>query len=163
MKHVVLACAVLALAAPPALADTSTTIEVEPGRPLKGTHRAVVMKSPILALALSAGLPMAVAAPALTLKTLPAPLATGLVIGAPVLTCAGQLYAGDPMRGLANGLMGPVVTAAGWGVGLALGQPTNGMYWGFGLYTAWAALDAYVSADLNNKKALAQLGITDTP
>lgn len=160
MRALLFATALLVGTATPALADATTTIEYDPNAPFQ-PGRPVVLKSTPLAMALSVALPAVVAAPGLLFKN---PAATvGLAIGAPALSGMGQVYAGDPLRGLATGLMGPLVVAGGWGLGQALGQgagPNNGMWTALGVYLGYAAIDAYTTADLANKKALYRAGIT---
>jgi hypothetical protein len=159
LRTAVLALALVLAGAAPALADATTTIEYDPNAPFQ-PGRPVVLKSTPLAMALSVALPAVVAAPGFLFKN---PAATvGLAIAAPALSGMGQVYAGDPLRGLATGLMGPLVVAGGWGIGQALGQgagPNNGMWTAFGVYLGYAAIDAYTSADLANKKALHRAGI----
>jgi hypothetical protein len=160
LRAAVAALALLALAAGPALADPTTTIEYDPNAPFQ-PGRPVVLKSTPLAMALSLALPAAVAAPAFLFKNPGA--AVGLAIAAPALSGLGQVYGGDPLRGVATGLMGPVVVASGWGIGQLLGQgagPNNGMWTALGVYLGYAAIDAYTTADLANKKALQRAGIT---
>ncbi|MDB5097841.1 MAG: hypothetical protein JWM80_2262 [Cyanobacteria bacterium RYN_339] len=160
MKALTLALALVALAATPAFADSTTTIEYDPNAPFQ-PGRPVIFKSTSLAMALSVALPAAIVGTGLLLKD---PRVTvGLAIAGPVFSGLGQAYAGDPLRGVATGLMGPVVVAGGWGIGSLLGQgsgPNNGMWTALGVYSVYAALDAYTSADLANKKALNRAGIT---
>lgn len=162
-------------AATPALADDGPTrIEINPNEPLHPSNEVVVLKNPGLAAAITAGLPLLATAPYLVLK--PGGLQTGLVFGAPVLSGLGEVYAGDPWRGLGTSVAGPLTVFAGWGIGLLAAQvaspgdlavrssfSSNGMWWGYGLFLAWAAADAYVTADLSNKKAMQRAGIPLEP
>ena len=171
MRPVALALAGCLLGASPAFAE-SQTIEIDPDAPINPSN-VIIMKNAAVAAVLSAALPLAVAGASFALK--PGPAATGLVIGAPLLSGAGHLYAGNPWRALSVGVAGPAFTAAGWGLGLAYARSQaadaaatatfagNGLMWGFGLYTAWAAMDAYLSADLANKVMLKRAGVHETP
>lgn len=168
MRSVLTGLLLVGLTATPAFADGSTTVEIDPNAPLR-PGESVVMKSPALAALLAAGLPLIATAPVFVLK--PGALSSGLVFGAPALAAAGDLYGGNPWRALSVAIGGPVVTLGGWGAGLLYAKAagisdtaasaTSGMWWGYGLYLAWAAADAYVTADLANKKALTRAGINE--
>jgi hypothetical protein len=163
-------CLVGTLAAPPAFADSRTRIEIDPDAPLAPGETVVLVNPPLAAL-LSAALPLAAVSPLWLLK--PAPAWTqGLVFGAPLLAGTGDLYGGDAWHALMVGLTGPAFVAAGLGVGLLWAQVAspgdaaarallggNGMWWGYGLYVGWAAADAYVTADLHNKRLLRRAGV----
>lgn len=121
-----------------------------PGRKAAGLNQAQIRRltgrDPLLAVGLTLGAPLALAAPALAGVWLPA-------LAAPLAVAAGHLYVGDEERaaGVALGGLGVagVGALAGWGASAALGLPA-GAVWGAGLgagaYGAWAAVDVYGQA-----------------
>jgi hypothetical protein len=169
-KLLAAAIGVLVLGAGPAFAeDPSATVEIDPNSPLR-PNQTVVLKSPPLAALMTIALPLVALSPVFVLKN--GSLTNGLVFGTPALAALGDLYGGDPWRALSVGLSGPLCVLAGWGTGMLYATATGdaasraafgntGMNWGYGLFLAWAAADAYVTADLANKRALNRAGITD--
>jgi hypothetical protein len=149
--------------------DPSATVEIDPNAPLR-PGQAVVLKSPPLASLMTLALPLVALSPLFVLKN--PSLSSGLVFGTPALAAIGDIYAGDPWRALSVGLAGPLCALAGWGAGMLYATATadvasrasfsnTGLTWGYGLFLAWAAADAYVTADLANKRALNRAGITE--
>ena len=157
-----LTCAALLLAAPsPAFADVEPT-------PPSALPPLESLRSPTLAATMSVlcmPAALAVASPLIFFGlTSGGPtgsvLANGLTVLTPLGLGLGQVYAGHPQRGLAVGLGGSGILAAGYGlsaltamsVGPAAGQAVLG---GSGVallgYGAWAAWDAYRLVDRENE------------
>jgi hypothetical protein len=156
-----LTASLLLATAAPALADDYPPVVRTPIPPLES------LRNPALAATLSAlGMPaaLAVMTPAILWAGggfNASPLSTGLTILAPLGLGLGQAYAGHPQRGLAVGLGGAGILAAGYGLN-ALGAPSPGnaglggmaltaSYVALVGYGAWATYDAYRLVDRENE------------